>query len=89
MIPTEHQCYILPDFHAVPNGLGSNVKSSSRVWMMLISSVATFFLLCFNSDPSMGTIPYACNNLTMTTSELVASTIGVEYRLIQLHIQYA
>ena len=39
----------------------------------------TFFgLLCFNSDPSVGTIPYACNSLTTSTSELVASIKGFE-----------
>ena len=45
---------------------------------MLISSAVTFFHLCFNSDPSVGSIPYACSNLTTSTSELVASTIGFE-----------
>ena len=50
--------------------------------MMLISSVATFFLLHFNSDPSVGTIPYACNSLSTSTSELVASTIGFEISVV-------
>ena len=62
-------------------GTGSIVWISLRVWIdtMLISSVGTFFtLLCFNSDPSVGTIPYAWSNLTTSTSELVASTIGFE-----------
>ena len=66
------------------NGLGPNVKLSSRVWIgtMLISSAATFFLLCFNSDPSVGTILYACNSLTTSISELVASTIGFEVSVV-------
>ena len=52
------------------NGMGSNVKSSPRVWIALILSVATFFLLCFNSDPSVGTIPYACNSLMTSTPSI-------------------
>ena len=62
-------------------GTGSIVWISPRVWIgtTLISSVATFFtLLCFNSDPLVGIIPYAWSNLTTSTSELVASTIGFE-----------
>ena len=62
-------------------GTGSIVWTSLRVWIgtTLISSVVTFFtLLCFNSNPSVGTIPYAWSNLTTSTSELVASTIGFE-----------
>ena len=46
---------------------------------MLISAVATFFtFLCFNSNPSVGIIPYAESHLTTSTSELVALTIGFE-----------
>ena len=30
----------------------------------------------------MGTIPYACNSLTTSTSELVASTIGFEVSVV-------
>ena len=65
-------------------GSGSNVRLP-RVWIgtTLISSVATFFvLLCFNSDPSVGIIPYACSNLTTSTSELVASLMGFEVSYI-------
>ena len=62
------------------NGLDLSVKLSPRVWIgiMLISSVATFFVLCFSSEPSVCTIPYACNSLTTSISELVASTMGFE-----------
>ena len=72
------------------NGLGSNVKWS-RGWidMMLILSAVIFFnvLLCFNSDPSVGTTPYACKSLT-TSTELVASTMVLKYQVFQLHMQH-
>ena len=53
--------------------------TKSLDWHHANLSAATFFgLLCFNSDPSVGTIPHACSNLTTSTSGLVASIIGLE-----------
>ena len=41
-----------------------------------------FLFSVFRFRPSVGTIPYACNSLTMSTSELVASTIGFEASVV-------